>query len=605
MVAEQVQQFVSCLYEPDDVVEVRALKNGAACKFWYRARHLTAVVPDLERLNRDAWNVYVGVNPRKAEGLSADENVAACRALVADFDHIEATDGLSPSEIVLSIIENRGLPVPSMTIFSGHGIHVYWRLSEPMTPDKWRDLQVRLNACLGSDSTIRNPERIMRLPGFVNVKDASKPADCFIVYADKDLIYPLADIEAHLPEIKPAAVTAQPVHVKPDGYAERKARGTLYGLKWEGVTLGERNQAAFRHSASMLRDFELADGDAWEIVGSWNSRNDPPLDERELRQAFGDAKKYAKGAVGSKAVSKPACIRRSEPARPYPLADYRQRQAAIIRGEIRCVPWPFGELTRLTWAFLPGRVTILVGSKGAAKSFFRLQCQRFWLDTSETVAAYLLEGSLPEELDRALAQLTGNSDITNLEWQRDHAEEMRAVTDQHAEVLSRLSATITRSPVGATLEMVAEWIEGQAPHNRVVIVDPVTMAMRTREPWVSDKIFLDRVKHAAERHGCSILLVSHLQKGAKEGDVDRLAGSACYERFSDTIIQLHRHESRTSIVGAPLGRMEVEHNQTVFVEKARAPGTGYRLAYSFAAGRKPGDTDGVLVFREHGVIVKR
>ena len=46
------------------------------------------------------------------------------------------------------------------------------------------------------------------------------------------------------------------------------------------------------------------------------------------------------------------------------------------------------------------------------------------------------------------------------------------------------------------------------------------------------------------------------------------------------------------------------HNQTVFIEKARAPGTGYRLAYAFALGKRPED-NGPLTFRELGIIVKK
>jgi hypothetical protein len=45
-----------------------------------------------------------------------------------------------------------------------------------------------------------------------------------------------------------------------------------------------------------------------------------------------------------------------------------------------------------------------------------------------------------------------------------------------------------------------------------------------------------------------------------------------------------------------MGRIKVEHNQTIFIEKARAPGGGCRLAYRMTQG---------LELEELGIIVKR
>jgi len=180
--SDHIRQYIACVYEPDDWVEIRALRDGNAKKFWRLARDLPSLIPELEALNRDRWNVYAGPNPRKGDRLSGDENVETCRCLFADFDHIEAADGMGPSELVLAIIEEKGLPVPTMVISSGHGVHCYWRLTEAIPPDRWHGAQERLNAHLGSDPAIKNPERIMRLPGFRNVK--AEPVDCFMVYAN-------------------------------------------------------------------------------------------------------------------------------------------------------------------------------------------------------------------------------------------------------------------------------------------------------------------------------------------------------------------------------------------------------------------------------------
>ena len=71
-----------------------------------------------------------------------------------------------------------------------------------------------------------------------------------------------------------------------------------------------------------------------------------------------------------------------------------------------CLP-PRFELNRLMPALRPGHVTILAGTRGAAKSFLLLECVRSWLEAGENVATYIMEGSREEYLDCALAQIAG------------------------------------------------------------------------------------------------------------------------------------------------------------------------------------------------------
>lgn len=280
-----------------------------------------------------------------------------------------------------------------------------------------------------------------------------------------------------------------------------------------------------------------------------------------------------------------------------PLDAYRERQAAIARGEIRCIPWKWGEVTVKTRALQPGRVTMIGGKKGSAKSFFLLENGLFWIARGERVAIAILEGTIAEYLDRALAQLAENADLTDLDWVRNHYQEAQAATDRHADELAQLQRCVTRADVNVTLEQLADWAEKQAQAGmRIIGIDPISAAVRTNKPWVSDPQFLNRVRATAESCGCSIVLVTHLQKGANEFTSDALAGSACYERFSDTIIQLHRHDDRDSRAKAALGTSDVTHNTTLFVEKARAPGAGLKLAYHL---------DGkTLKLSELGIIVK-
>ncbi len=181
---EQVERYRDCIFEWGDIVEVRAVAGGGRVrKFWRTAQDLPGLVHELERLNRQGYNIYVGPNQRKGEGLSGNENVAVCRCLFGDFDKIEPGDGCGIWEFVEPRIEATGLPMPTLAVFSGHGAHAYWRLTEALKPAEWAGLQSRLIATLESDPACKNPERVMRLPGFLNVKKVPH-ADCFIMFAE-------------------------------------------------------------------------------------------------------------------------------------------------------------------------------------------------------------------------------------------------------------------------------------------------------------------------------------------------------------------------------------------------------------------------------------
>lgn len=182
--ASDLQVYCQVVFEPEDIVELRLLGKSNPVKLWVTGIELPAMYEELQQYSQQGYNIYAGVNPRKAKGISGDDSVLFARCLFADFDDILPGDGCGPSEFVLMRIDEAGLPPPTLVISSGHGVHTYWRLSEPVKDlDKWKQLQDRLICALESDKSIKNPERIMRMPGFMNVK-REPHVECFIVYTD-------------------------------------------------------------------------------------------------------------------------------------------------------------------------------------------------------------------------------------------------------------------------------------------------------------------------------------------------------------------------------------------------------------------------------------
>jgi hypothetical protein len=128
----------------------------------------------LSRANKDGQNIYAGANPRKAIGGSTAEDVAQANCLFVDFDNVGV-------DAARERIEAAKLPTATLTISSGHGCHLYWRLDKPLTNlAEFTELQKALIRALDSDKAIHDPARIMRLPGFLNVK-AEPFVNCEVV----------------------------------------------------------------------------------------------------------------------------------------------------------------------------------------------------------------------------------------------------------------------------------------------------------------------------------------------------------------------------------------------------------------------------------------
>lgn len=182
--------IASLLFKPNDIVEVRAIhsvRKGDIVHRWTTTQELPTIYDELHEFNRKGYNIYFGVNPRKYIGGTKKEDVALARCLFADFDDkddplIKPGDGCGRYEFVLNRIIDAGLPEPSLAVSSGGGIHTYWRLDEPITDaNEFKAAQKQIIRVLHSDNSINDFPRIMRLPGFLNVK--AKPyRESFIIY---------------------------------------------------------------------------------------------------------------------------------------------------------------------------------------------------------------------------------------------------------------------------------------------------------------------------------------------------------------------------------------------------------------------------------------
>jgi hypothetical protein len=292
--------YTNLIFSSDDIVEVRAIRGSKddVKKHWYYAKDLPAAYNELISLNEDGYNIYAGPNPRKGFNVSGDYNVIHSRLLFADFDGINPPPELSIGDFVKSKLRELGLPVPTLLINSGHGVHTYWVLDRPLTDLKiWKTLMQRLVSTLDSDRAVVNPERIMRLPGFKNLKKEPITEVC-IIESNPSHIYGLEEIEKVLLPLTENRDNRKVPPKLPDTSEQTILRAKLYASKWGEIKEGERNNIAYQRAAALREKFDLDQEVVTQIILEKNYLNKPPMNEDEIRQVVADAFKYAKSSAG-------------------------------------------------------------------------------------------------------------------------------------------------------------------------------------------------------------------------------------------------------------------------------------------------------------------
>ncbi|HFH4298105.1 TPA: VapE domain-containing protein [Pseudomonas aeruginosa] len=251
--------------KPDTAAAIDFLRRWSPDDDWC----LTAIIPDGKTETRTFkpseadeaadWieghqgkrNLYFTPNRvrRPMSVKPSKPDIAAFRALWADLDPRvgeDLSDERQRIEALLTTGLPAGIPEPSAVVFSGGGYQAFWLLAEPLaiatptadTPEPWATGEAYnrgLERVFGSDA-VHNCDRIMRLPGTINVptakkvKGGRKPTLATLVEWN-GTAYPL---EA----FKPAAATASTGGTPPaTGKASPRAavgNGTASPDEWQG-----------------------------------------------------------------------------------------------------------------------------------------------------------------------------------------------------------------------------------------------------------------------------------------------------------------------------------------------------------------------------------
>lgn len=298
---EVCREFLSAIFTAEDVIEFRPVKSFESR--WGTLADLPQIVPWLVSLNAAGKQIYFGANPRNAVGGSKAKDVQIARCLFADFD------GGATYEDAMRRIEIAGLPLPTVVLKTGGGIHCWWLLTEPIRDlGAWKTRMKEIIASLGSDKNVHDSPRVMRLPGFVNHKYERKPV-AEIIEIDCSRVYSWA-------ELAPRSMA-------------QGAREFLY----QGALLPgcQRRETVFTVACDLqARGWKLADAQK-AIMNVAPSLGLPAEDVADLPRQIGNAFSEPRTPLGSKSVTTESASVAAK-ALPSGAADVRKRETRTDAG---------------------------------------------------------------------------------------------------------------------------------------------------------------------------------------------------------------------------------------------------------------------------------
>lgn len=164
-----------------------------------------------------SWNVYFHVNSvlHELNKKASREDIKTVDWLHVDIDPETEQNIFKEQERCLNLLTSdlpKGVPTPTVIIFSGGGYQGFWKLEEPIeidgNLDKAEDAKrynQQLEKIFGADNC-HNIDRIMRLPGTVNIPNAIKrkkgrtAALAKVLDFDKSRIYDIGQFKKFVEE---------------------------------------------------------------------------------------------------------------------------------------------------------------------------------------------------------------------------------------------------------------------------------------------------------------------------------------------------------------------------------------------------------------------
>ncbi|MEP0911775.1 CHC2 zinc finger domain-containing protein [Leptolyngbya sp. GB1-A1] len=172
----QAQELLYALgYNIGDTVYLRSFppKGGSG-----KPKNSSFTMPNVPHLQEPDGGLYFVVNG----GGQRDADVEIGRALFCEWDD-------RPIEDQLRAWQEKGLE-PNLQVVTRKSVHNYFVIKSGCPIEQWRKLQEDFLEWMDADRTLKNPSRVMRLPGAWHIKAGEDPVQCKIAHrCDKTYSY--------------------------------------------------------------------------------------------------------------------------------------------------------------------------------------------------------------------------------------------------------------------------------------------------------------------------------------------------------------------------------------------------------------------------------
>ena len=185
----QWRTFLKILGKDKNTVRLRSFyPKGHPLKNTDHGKKSNANIEWITKCQSEGRGVYVVVN----DGGDTDSEITGCRAFFCEWDD-------RPKSDQINAWKDLGLPEPLQIDTGGKSIHNYWILKKTIDPKTWKPIQERLLDYADADRALKNPSRVMRLPGTYHMGHDGTQREMTTIINSCDKKYTIKDIEDCLP----------------------------------------------------------------------------------------------------------------------------------------------------------------------------------------------------------------------------------------------------------------------------------------------------------------------------------------------------------------------------------------------------------------------
>jgi len=210
--------------------------------------------------------------------------------------------------------------------------------------------------------------------------------------------------------------------------------------------------------------------------------------------------------------------------------------ADLRSGVLKSIDVGWDCLAKTKW-LIGGSVTTICAEPGIGKTWFVHDLAIRASRQGVKVANIQLEEDKDYHVSRLMTSLLGVRFTDPDEVNEEHFR----ILEKNKDLVDEISGMIICPDFDkCTLVNVASLVREKAEQGcKLIIVDSVSVAEKSKESWADDQRFINIVKHEVKKHKIRLILVTHPNAlNGKTPTMDNLSGGKSYQRLSQVVLWL-------------------------------------------------------------------